>query len=315
MRFLSSSAFASAPKLRLAASCSAAETMRPPLRVPMPECPALYKDQAASSPAGSLRARIWTVPPAFSTAATADFDAPKTASVTLALSSPPPRRRTPSLARRKTPAFTSAAASIVAARSRRAATSALCSRSRLTSVSLRANLTFLNPRFGRRRCSGIWPPSNPLIRTPERAVCPLPPRPPVFPTPEPIPRPMRFRVLRAPGRPASSCSFIVSFPLRPLLQGGGAHLFFHHADKVRDFRDHAARLGRVDEFRDTADFVQPQANQRLALAVMPAQRAAGLLDRDGLARFVFSGHRLLPSFNRPPARPLHRGVVPAVRRP
>ena len=62
----------------------------------------------------------------------------------------------------------------------------------------------LKPRLGRRRWSGIWPPSKPLMRTPERAVWPLPPRPPVLPLPEPMPRPMRFRVLRAPERPESS---------------------------------------------------------------------------------------------------------------
>src|SRR5207302_363827 len=46
------------------------------------------------------------------------------------------------------------------------------------------------------------------MRTPERAVWPLPPRPPVLPVPEPMPRPMRERFLRAPGRSESSCSFI-----------------------------------------------------------------------------------------------------------
>ena len=60
------------------------------------------------------------------------------------------------------------------------------------------------PRFGRRRCSGIWPPSKPLMRTPERAVWPLPPRPPVLPLPEPMPRPMRLRALREPALSASS---------------------------------------------------------------------------------------------------------------
>src|SRR5262249_15987544 len=42
MRFLSSSALASAPKLRLAASCSAAETIsssEPPRYAPWPPCP------------------------------------------------------------------------------------------------------------------------------------------------------------------------------------------------------------------------------------------------------------------------------------
>src|ERR1017187_2700577 len=51
----------------------------------------------------------------------------------------------------------------------------------------------LKPRFGRRRCSGIWPPSNPRIsEDPEREPWPLWPRVEVLPMPEPIPRPTRF---------------------------------------------------------------------------------------------------------------------------
>ncbi len=122
-------------ELRLAASCSAAETIAAQL-----PCPASWRPHQicraplasrlgvglidgghqasalASLPCGALRAfgfgaRIFTEPPAFSTAATADFDAPHTAKSTLALSSPLPSSRTPSLARRSRPALTSAAAS------------------------------------------------------------------------------------------------------------------------------------------------------------------------------------------------------------
>ena len=69
----------------------------------------------------------------------------------------------------------------------------------------------LKPRFGRRRCNGIWPPSKPLMRTPERAVWPLPPRPEVLPLPEPMPRPTRMRFLREPALSAISLSFIAKF--------------------------------------------------------------------------------------------------------
>ena len=52
---------------------------------------------------------------------------------------------------------------------------------------------FVKPRLGRRRCSGIWPPSKPRIRLePERDPWPLWPRVEVLPMPEPIPRPTRF---------------------------------------------------------------------------------------------------------------------------
>src|SRR3954470_23404291 len=41
--------------------------------------------------------------------------------------------------------------------------------------------------------SGIWPPSQPAIETPERALAPFWPRPAVLPRPEPMPRPTRTR--------------------------------------------------------------------------------------------------------------------------
>src|SRR5215213_4040675 len=146
-------------------------------------------------------------------------------------------------------------------------------RSRLISLSLSWN-GLLKPRFGRRRCSGIWPPSNPLMRTPERAVCPLPPRPPVLPTPEPIPRPIRTRFLRDPGRSAIWLSFIVS----SLAQSPIAN----HAHEVLHFYDHAARGGIVRQFLDAADLVQPKPDQGLALGVMAPLGAAGLFNLDGL---------------------------------
>src|SRR6202008_9244 len=70
-------------------------------------------------------------------------------------------------------------------------------RSRLTTL-YSVRKMFVNPRLGRRRCSGIWPPSKPRIRLePEREPCPLCPRVDVLPCPEPIPRPTRLRFLFA----------------------------------------------------------------------------------------------------------------------
>src|SRR5664279_4052449 len=68
----------------------------------------------------------------------------------------------------------------------------LSSRPRFTtSYSMRKML--VKPRFGKRRCSGIWPPSKPrIMREPLRDLWPLWPRVEVFPMPEPIPRPTRF---------------------------------------------------------------------------------------------------------------------------
>src|SRR5574342_542028 len=57
----------------------------------------------------------------------------------------------------------------------------------------------MNPNLGRRRCSGIWPPSKPSkCMLPVRAFCPLPPRPAVLPSPEACPRPTRVRRRLAP---------------------------------------------------------------------------------------------------------------------
>src|ERR1700690_47136 len=120
----------------------------------------------------------------------------------------------------------------------------------------------LKPRFGKRRCSGIWPPSKPLMATPVRAFWPLTPRPPVLPLPEPMPRPTRMRSLVAPALSANSCSFI------SLSLG-----FVDDADEMLDLGDHAPDGRCVLE------------------GLAPADAAADLLDRDGLA-FALLGHRL-----------------------
>src|SRR6266853_1065772 len=68
----------------------------------------------------------------------------------------------------------------------------VASRSRFT-TSYSSRKIFVKPRFGKRRCNGIWPPSNPRISlAPDRDHCPLCPRVEVLPMPEPMPRPTRF---------------------------------------------------------------------------------------------------------------------------
>src|SRR3954452_19668640 len=116
----------------------------------------------------------------------------------------------------------------------------------------------VKPRFGRRRCSGICPPSKPLMRTPERAVWPLPPRPEVLPLPEPMPRPTRIRFLREPGLSASSVSLMVL--VLKLLR-------VDDANEMLDLLDHAANLRGVLQFADATDLVQLQSNQRRTLRV------------------------------------------------
>src|ERR1700722_10204798 len=212
----------------------------------------------------------------------ADFEAPWTSIVSLALSSPRPSSRTPSLARRSTPDFTSDSALMVPLASSSLASIASWRRSRLISANSTRKM-LLKPRLGNRRCSGIWPPSKPLMRTPERAVWPLPSRPAVLPLPEPMPRPTRMRFLREPALSAISLSFIA---LSPYVY---VSLFLvDDADEMLNLRDHAANCGCVRKLGDAADLVELEPDQRRALRVMAADRAAGLLDLDHLCGL---GHR------------------------
>src|ERR1043166_3094777 len=84
---------------------------------------------------------------------------------------------------------------------------------------------------------------------------------------------MRIRFLRAPGRSASSWSFIVRLP----------SLVLDHTHDVVNSADHAARRRRVGQFGHAADLVELQSDQRLALPVVAAGGAAGLFDLDRLA--------------------------------
>src|SRR6266404_9723195 len=153
-------------------------------------------------------------------------------------------------------------------------------RSRLISANSSRKI-LLKPRFGRRRWIGIWPPSKPLMRTPERAVWPLPPRPAVLPLPEPMPRPTRMRFLREPALSAISLSFIALSPCFNLLLADDA-------DEMLNLCDHAANCRRVPQLGDPADLVELEADQRRTLRVVAADRAAGLLDLDHLCGL---GHR------------------------
>src|SRR5688572_25572484 len=106
-----------------------------------------------------------------------------------------------------------------------------------------ARVSDVKPRFGRRRCSGICPPSKPTLwKPPERARWPLWPRPAVLPQPEATPRPTRWRDCLEPAAGLSEFSFMIcslSSGLDP--------------DQVVDLVDHAAHGGRVDQFAHLVD--------------------------------------------------------------
>src|ERR1700730_6662526 len=130
----------------------------------------------------------------------------------------------------------------------------------------------LKPRLGKRRWSGICPPSKPLMATPVRAFWPLTPRPPVLPLPEPMPRPMRMRALRAPGRSAISLSFMRF-----------SSSLVDDANEMADLVDHPAHGRIVRQCSLSPDLVEPEADQGGTLLARTADRAAGVLGGDGLA--------------------------------
>src|ERR1700681_1342749 len=132
----------------------------------------------------------------------------------------------------------------------------------------------LKPRLGKRRWSGLCPPSKPLMATPVRAFWPLTPRPAVLPLPEPMPRPTRMRALRDPGRSAISLSFIA--PSSRLVDD---------ANEMADLVDHPAHARIVRQRLPSPDLVEPEADQGGTLLARPPDRAARLLDGDGLAAF------------------------------
>src|ERR1700761_5802195 len=120
-------------------------------------------------------------------------------------------------------------------------------RPRLTSLRSRGE-GGVKPRLGRRRCSGIWPPSKPLMRTPERAVWPLPPRPACLPLPDSMPRPTRIRFLREPALSAISLSFIAKILYLVLL-------LVDNADEMLNLGDHAANRRGVLQLADATNLV------------------------------------------------------------
>src|SRR5271169_4000388 len=138
-------------------------------------------------------------------------------------------------------------------------------RPRLTSLRSRGE-GGVKPRFGRRRCSGIWPPSKPLMRTPERAVWPLPPRPDCLPLPEPMPRPTRVRACEEPGLSVMPLSFMVFMSSHAV----------NDAHEMRDLGDHAASGGRIEDGGAPADLVEAETDEGPALLGRAPDGATGL---------------------------------------
>src|SRR5258708_12288 len=131
------------------------------------------------------------------------------------------------------------------------------------------------PRLGRRRCSGICPPSKPTLwKPPARAFWPLWPRPAVLPRPEPPPRPTRRRFFFEPAAGLIVFSSIVLF------------LDLH---QVAHPVDHSADGRGVRHLHAVLAVAQPQALHRFAVLV---DRAAQPLHQ-GHFEFLAGRGRLL----------------------
>src|SRR5271165_6897776 len=132
----------------------------------------------------------------------------------------------------------------------------------------------VKPRFGMRRCSGIWPPSKPrIMREPVRERCPLCPRVDVLPMPEPMPRPTRLRFsvaffgARMFDKFISKLSAFSSQPsafspkrFTPRADSRKLMALFHHFDHMRHLGHHAADSLVV---RTLDDLIQPGESQPL----------------------------------------------------
>src|SRR5690606_28038495 len=132
--------------------------------------------------------------------------------------------------------------------------------STLTVAYSRLKGALVKPRLGRRRCSGVWPPSKPgPLPPPARAPWPFWPRPDVLPRPEPMPRPTRLAFRRAPAGGRNSCSFISDFL---------------HFDQVAHLEDHPANGGIVLVHHGVVETPQSQRANRVLLVLLTTDRAS-----------------------------------------
>src|SRR5215472_601935 len=154
------------------------------------------------------------------------------------------------------------------------------------------------PRFGMRRCSGIWPPSNPRRREyPRRDFCPLLPAPAVLPSFEPIPRPTRTLRVREPtggckfASVKERCSFVAGVAglcwprLRVPLDFFFGIALLHHFHEVPHFVDHSAHRRRILAFHHLMQPPQAEAADGLAHVIGAADKADHPFDLHGAGVF------------------------------
>src|SRR5690349_1387674 len=217
------------------------------------------------------------LPPALVIFSCADLENLCACTFTFFLSSPSPRTFT------SAPSFASPALTSESSVTSASPSSAMRSRLRMV-YSVRKIL--LKPRFGRRRCSGIWPPSKPrIMRDPERERWPLWPRPEVLPMPEPMPRPTRFLFeLAAFGaRSVERLVAITLFPFRAktlALQNS----LVDDLHEVGDLRHHAADARRVFAFDDLIEAGETQPFHHELMLLGRGDLGTHVLDANHLVR-------------------------------
>src|ERR1051325_4365118 len=226
----------------------------------------------------------WQEPPAASICLRAEAENFAACTVSFLESLPSPRTLMPSFCPLTRPALRRAASSTVAPLSKR-------SRSETFTTACSFLKMLVKPRLGRRRCSGICPPSNPRMREkPERDFCPFSPRAAVLPWPYPGPRPTRFFAWRAPFfgfRLLSSMSFL-SCALRVARcesrnpQLGTRNGSFDDFHQMRDLGNHAADVRRVRTLGHAVHLAQAEGLERLAHLARAADAAAHLAHAEDL---------------------------------
>src|SRR3954470_3616987 len=157
----------------------------------------------------------------------------------------------------------------------------------------------VNPRLGRRRYIGIWPPSKPgLVPPPVRALWPLWPLPEVLPRPEPGPRPTRLRAGEEPGAGRSEESEMRS--------AMGLDL-----NEMPDLVQHPPHRGVVGELHRLLVVPKAERLQRAPHGLGVADGRADLGDLDRLSlRLRRDRRRVVPGALPPDDRiPSHRSAL------
>src|ERR1700684_3432458 len=130
----------------------------------------------------------------------------------------------------------------------------------------------VKPRLGKRRCSGIWPPSNPRIREyPKTDLAPLAQRPEFFPRPVPMPWPTRCFLCFCPAGGLNWLRFI-AFPFIY------SACLLNDRQQMRNLLHHAPESRSIGTLHDPVHFLESQGAYDQLVLFRSANDAAYQLD-------------------------------------